>query len=182
MHRKLLLDLLYDYTAFDATEADHHERFIRFVCDHPSCFERTLAAGHVTGSAWILDPTGEHVLLMHHRKLNRWFQPGGHADGDPDVRAVAHREATEETGLVVTLAQEGIFDLDVHRIPANAREAAHWHYDVRFWFTADPTVPLAVNSESKALTWVPLADVARYNADESLGRMVAKTRRSDTPF
>ncbi len=175
MHRVPLLDLLYDYTAADPTETAHHERFIRFVCDHPDCFERSLAVGHVTGSAWITDPDQTQVLLLHHRKLDRWLQPGGHADGDSDVRRVAFREATEETGLVVTLAQEEIFDLDIHEIPANARDVAHLHYDVRFHFTADPAQPLVVNSESKALGWVPLERVSAYTSEESVGRMVGKT-------
>lgn len=175
MHRTPLLQSLRAHRPFDATEMVHRENFLRFVRAHPACFERTLDVGHVTGSAWITDPARSRVLLLHHRKLDRWFQPGGHADGDPDVRAVALREATEETGLAVTLAGEAIFDVDVHRIPANAREAAHVHYDVRFWFTADPAMPLAVNSEANALAWVPLEAVARYNSEESIARMVAKT-------
>lgn len=175
MHRNALLHLLGTHPPFDAAETAHLDRFLAFVQAHPDCFERRLTIGHVTGSAWITDPDRTRVLLMHHRKLDRWFQPGGHADGNPDVRAVAFREATEETGLAVTLAQETIFDVDIHRIPANAREAAHDHYDVRFWFTADPAVPLAVNPEAKALAWVPLAEVGRYNAEESMARMVART-------
>lgn len=177
MHRNVLLDLLHAHHPFDATETAHRENFLQFVAEHPDCFERSLAVGHVTGSAWITDPARERVLLLHHRKLDRWFQPGGHADGDPDVRAVAFREATEETGLTVTLAQEAIFDVDIHRIPANAREAAHDHYDVRFWFIADPAVPLTSNSEAKALAWVPLEDTSRYNSEASVSRMVAKTRQ-----
>lgn len=177
MHRNALLHLLRAHPPFDDAETRHLDRFLHFVQTHPDCFERTLAVGHVTGSAWITDPGGQRVLLLHHRKLDRWFQPGGHADGDPDVRAVAFREATEETGLAVTLAQETIFDVDIHRIPANAREAAHDHFDVRFWFTADPAVPLAVNSEAKALAWVPLEAVSEYNSEESMARMVVKTRQ-----
>ncbi|MBC7891464.1 MAG: NUDIX hydrolase [Sphingobacteriaceae bacterium] len=175
MHRVPLLDLLYDYTAADHTESDHHERFIRFVCDYPDCFERNLAIGHITGSAWITAPDQTQVLLLHHRKLDRWLQPGGHADGDPDVRRVAFREATEETGLLVTLARDGIFDLDIHEIPDNTRDAAHLHYDMRFHFTADPAQPLVVNSESKALVWVPMERVSKYTSEESVRRMVGKS-------
>ncbi|MCY7353169.1 MAG: NUDIX hydrolase [Cytophagaceae bacterium] len=175
MHRKPLLDLLYNYEAFDDIETEYHGRIIRFVSEHPDCFERTLAVGHVTGSAWIVDPARQQTVLLHHLKLDRWFQPGGHCDGDSDVQRVAFREANEETNLVVKPIDRNIFDLDIHRIPGNSREAAHLHYDVRFLLEADPSQPLMPNSESKALAWVPLEKVVLYNPDASLMRMVAKS-------
>ena len=175
MHREPLLHLLHNYEAFDRTETAHRKHFIDFITQHPDCFERTLAVGHITGSAWIVDSARQQTLLLHHRKLDRWFQPGGHCDGDADVQRVAFREATEETNLVVKPIHRTIFDLDIHLIPGNPREAAHLHYDVRFLFEADPTPLLEPNSESKALAWVPLGEVSRYNSEESVRRMVAKT-------
>jgi 8-oxo-dGTP pyrophosphatase MutT (NUDIX family) len=70
-----------------------------FVRTHSNCFERSLAVGHVTGSAWIVDERGTSALLTHHRKLNRWLQPGGHWEGDTSAFAIAKREAEEESGL-----------------------------------------------------------------------------------
>ena len=75
---------------------------------------------------------GDRVLLAHHRELERWLQPSGHSDGDPDTLAVAMREAREESGLDVRALDNAIFDIDVHRIPARGREPAHFHFDVRF--------------------------------------------------
>src|SRR6187551_2058799 len=86
---------------------------------HPRCFHRDHLPGHITGSAWIVDEKKEFVLLTHHAKLNRWLQPGGHADGDENVSGVALREAEEETGIKnFTLLNQGIFDIDIHTIPA----------------------------------------------------------------
>jgi 8-oxo-dGTP pyrophosphatase MutT (NUDIX family) len=172
-------DLLADlrrYAPSDAREAAMVARLRAFVVAHPECFERSLAIGHVTGSAWVIDRAGEAALLTHHRKLGKWLQLGGHADGDPDVRAVALREAREESGLTaIEPASGAIYDVDVHDIPARGDEPAHVHYDVRFAFVADRgDVPVA-SAESFAVAWVPLAELERYAIDESVRRLARKT-------
>jgi 8-oxo-dGTP pyrophosphatase MutT (NUDIX family) len=150
---------------------------LHFVQQNPDCFERSLPIGHVTGSAWIIDHSHKYVLLMHHRKLDRWFQPGGHADGVPDVRQVALKEAQEETGLAdIQILIPEIFDIDVHLIPATPKDVAHYHYDIRFLMKADRSQPLQINSESKNLAWVLLEDVPQYNNSESIMRMVNKMK------
>lgn len=112
---------------------------------------------------------------MHHRKLDRWFQPGGHADGNPDIQQVALQEAQEETGLTnIQLVDNQIFDIDIHLIPANTKEPAHYHYDIRFLMQANRNLPLQSNNESKNLAWVLLGEVYRYNNSASLIRMVKK--------
>jgi 8-oxo-dGTP pyrophosphatase MutT (NUDIX family) len=147
-----------------------------FVEANPDCFERSLATGHVTGSAWVMDEAHENVLLMHHRKLNRWFQPGGHADGEADILKVALKEAQEETGLSdIQVVSQSIFDIDIHLIPQNIKEAAHYHYDIRFLFLANKNQQLHINAEAKNLEWVKLSDVKNYNDSDSILRMVQKS-------
>ena len=153
------------------------ERMRTFVAAESRCFERSLEIGHVTGSAWIVCPERRRVLLTHHRKLDMWLQLGGHCDGDPDVRAVALREAHEESGLDrLVVVGAGLFDVDVHAIPARPGEPAHHHYDARILLEADPDAPLVVSSESKALAWVPLDELGGSATDASVLRMAAKTR------
>jgi 8-oxo-dGTP pyrophosphatase MutT (NUDIX family) len=178
MHRAALLELLRSYRPIDAADAACLQRFLAFVESEPRCFERALAPGHVTGSAWIMSRDGSRVLLTHHRKLNIWVQPGGHADGDPDVAAVAAREALEETGLpALALRGEGIFDLDIHPIPARGETAAHEHFDARFAFQATTTESFEVSAESHALAWAPLDGLERFTREPSLLRMREKWHR-----
>lgn len=161
----------------DPHEAEMTVATIAFAEAHADCLWRTQRAGHLTGSAWIVDAARRRTLLTHHRKLGKWLQPGGHADGDADLRAVALCEAREETGLA-RLAPAGaeIFDLDRHWIPERKEEPAHWHFDLRFLVVADPDEPLVVSGESKELAWVGLERVAALNPEESLARLVRKTR------
>lgn len=151
---------------------------LRFVEAHPDCLLRSCEPGHLTGSAWIVDPGRTRTLLTHHLKLDKWLQLGGHADGDGDLCGVALREAHEESGLTrVRVVAADIFDLDRHLIPARRGDPEHYHYDLRFLLEADPGEPFVVSRESKDLAWVELERVASLNAEESMARMVRKTRR-----
>ena len=115
------------------------------------------------------------MLLTHHRKLDRWLQLGGHADGDVDLGRVALREAEEESGLADLAVEPEIFDLDRHWIPARAEVPGHWHYDVRFVVRATGSEDFVVSAESHALAWREIAEIAAdANADESLRRMAMR--------
>lgn len=176
MHREQILRLLDNYPiSYDSDQAQV-EKVRRFVQVNPRCFERSLAEGHLTGSAWIVSPDRNYVLLTHHHKLDRWLQLGGHADGNPDIFSVAQREAREESGLeyIRSLSPE-IFDIDVHAIPARPGAAGHYHYDIRFIFEADPAAPLVVSEESKELAWVALVAITEPDFDWSIRRMAWKT-------
>lgn len=178
MTRKTLLASLQQYKADDAEEDKHRQAIIGLLQDD-NCFERSRLEGHITASAWIISPDSAKVLLLHHSKLDRWLQPGGHADGDEDVARVALREAQEETGLTSLKAtSQEIFDLDVHLIPARKDEPEHFHYDIRFLLSACPDEPISHNHESKAVAWVHLNEAAeRCRNEASIVRLVKKTCR-----
>tara|TARA_X000001036_G_scaffold322492_1_gene300949 strand:+ start:170 stop:715 length:546 start_codon:yes stop_codon:yes gene_type:complete len=174
VHRRPLLTLLDNYSArFPAEEATVN-RLRNFVEANTHCFERSLLIGHITGSAWLLDSNGQRALLTHHRKLGRWLQPGGHADGDADVANVALREAIEESGIddIAALSTK-IFDIDIHEIPARGAEPAHFHYDCRFLLQAAHN-KYVVSEESNDLRWISADEITNLTDEESVLRMVRK--------
>ncbi|MFN7946282.1 MAG: NUDIX hydrolase [Blastocatellia bacterium] len=178
MNREQVLQQLSAHRAFDTHEEQMRRRIAGFVTAHELFHSRTLAIGHLTASAWILDETYSHALLLHHGKLHKWLQPGGHVESDPDMQTAAWREAREESGLhKVRPVFNDIFDVDVHAIPARPGEPAHDHYDIRFLFTADRSAPLTLSSESKSLAWVALERIAEMTPEESVLRMVRRTER-----
>jgi 8-oxo-dGTP pyrophosphatase MutT (NUDIX family) len=177
MNRQLLLHYLEKYQTQYKEEQLFIPRFRSLLNNFPNCYKRTLTTGHITGSAWIIDENASAVLLVHHKKLNRWLQPGGHADGDENIIKVANKEAWEETGLnSIRLFRNNIFDIDIHQIPEHKGIPAHFHHDIRFIFKADRTERIRVSDESNEVAWVPLEEVNNYaKNNRSIHRMILKT-------
>lgn len=153
--------------AFLAVEGAHFGR--ELAGQAPDC-------GHVTGSSWILDESGENVVLVFHGKLGKWVQPGGHCEDESDVLNVAMREAREETGLNVRADSAAIFDVDAHDIPEYWNTPDHIHYDVRFLLRADLGQTPVVSEESRAVKWVSLDEARELSGEDSIARMIEKTR------
>lgn len=138
-------------------------------------FSRERLSGHFTASSWLVDRAGERVLLTHHRKLGRWLQLGGHADGDRDLARVALREAEEESGLTGLSVEAAIFDLDRHWIPERGDVPGHWHYDVRYVVRAGASEAYTVSDESHDLAWRDIDAITTGTGfDESMRRMAGK--------
>jgi len=139
-------------------------------CD--DCFLRSCRIGHFTASAFLLNKDLTAACLMHHTKLNKWLQLGGHCDGDPDILNVAIKEAQEESGIQnIRPIKPEIFDIDIHLVPDRPEDPAHYHFDIRFLLHAYDDDTLIKNHESHALRWVN-----KHSSDisENVGRMFKK--------
>jgi len=155
MNRTQLKILLDSYFPVDLNEQKARHRIFSFVEQYSKCFERSLTIGHITASCWLINHDNTKALLTHHKKLNIWVQLGGHCDGDSDVLRVAIKEAQEESGIKnIQAVSPEIFDIDVHLIPENKKEAAHYHYDIRFLLQAIDDEQISISNESHDLLWV----------------------------
>ena len=156
-------------------EAATVELFAELLGDAGNPFQRERLAGHFTASCWLVDRSGERILLTHHKKLGFWLQLGGHADGERDLRVAALKEAEEESGLRDLRIEGGIFDLDRHWIPEHKGVPAHWHYDVRYVVHAEGGEDYVVSDESHDLAWRNVEALASdAAADASVRRMAGK--------
>lgn len=152
--------------------AEHHRRaVVDFLDAHGDALHRSCLEGHLTGSALVVDATGERFVVLHHRKLQRWLQPGGHCDGDANLAAVSLREATEETGMAGLRVDPVAVDVDVHEVAPPA-EGPHLHLDVRHLVVAPPGARLAGNHESIEIRWAAVADLDELDVDDGLRRLV----------
>jgi 8-oxo-dGTP pyrophosphatase MutT (NUDIX family) len=177
-----LLDQLARHLPADAAEAEDLARIRRFVEERVEPFDRGILEGHLTGSALVVAASGDKVLLLHHRKLDRWLQPGGHASpGESEGEQVALREAREETGL------DGLglhptaprpLDVDVHDIPERRGEPAHEHLDLRYLVIApDGAEPDRDHVETNDCRWFGWEELDALDLDAGLRRALAKARR-----
>ncbi len=174
MHRTNLLSLLNNYYPIDVHENESKEKTITFIQQYPDCFERSLEVGHITASCWLVNQDNTKALLTHHKKLNMWIQLGGHCDGNADVLAVALKEAQEESGITdIQPFFCNIFDIDVHLIPENKKEKAHYHHDIRFLLQAGHENSI-ISDESHDLLWITKNRSSLPSNNPSVVRMFNK--------
>jgi 8-oxo-dGTP pyrophosphatase MutT (NUDIX family) len=175
--RRDLVGALRAHQPSDPAEARDRERILDFVLAHADPFDRSIAEGHLTGSAFVFSADGARVLLLHHRKLDRWLQPGGHADpGERTGEAVALRETCEETGLERVALHPTAprpLDVDVHLIPARPGEPAHEHLDLRYLVVAEGALRRA-RAEAADLRWFGWSELDALDLDTGLRRGLGK--------
>lgn len=181
LYRPIILWLLDEYLAglSNTTEIDFTHRTIWFIQDNENFLYRTNLKGHTTNSAWITDPTLSYVLMIHHKKLDKWFQPWGHSeDVDVTLQDWAMREAREETWLThFQLKSADIFDIDVHEIPDKWNEPKHNHYDVRFWLIWDMySLDWIDKNEIINARWFHIDELDKMELSDSIRRMLEKTK------
>jgi 8-oxo-dGTP pyrophosphatase MutT (NUDIX family) len=179
-HLRALLDA---YRPVDDGERGHLERMRVLLDSDSDPFTRDrFEPGHFTASAFVLAPDDDALFFIHHRKLQRWLQPGGHVEpSDADIFFAAQREVAEEVGLQdahLVDGFEGVFDVDVHPIPARKDEPAHAHFDVRFLFRAPARDAVAATDETLGGRWMPLAEITAASTEPSIARAVRKLDRS----
>ncbi len=139
----------------------------------------TFTPGHITCSGLVLAPDGERLLLVHHRRLNRWLLPGGHVEpDDPEIQYTARREVVEETGaiLVPDPPAAALVGVDVHGIPMHSRQPYHLHHDLTFFFQA-VSEEFRVSEESRAVAWCAPSAFDAYNLPLSIRRAWARVRK-----
>ena len=125
--------------------------------------------GHFTASGFVASPNGAGVLLIHHHKIGRWLQPGGHIEPeDETVEAAARREVQEETGLE-TMDSLGLLDIDIHEFPARGNDPAHLHFDIRYGFRGRAGI-IAPGDGTLDARWIPFDEVSRWNPEVSVTR------------
>ena len=180
MKRERLAATLARYAPAGPQEAESLTRIRRFLAAPSDPFHRDNPEGHVTGSAVVARPDGSAFLLVLHRKLGRWLQPGGHTeDSDESVLSTALREAREETGLAGfdVPPEDAILDVDVHPIPARGRDPAHFHFDVRYLLvTSEVHDRSTAEDPARPMRWASLEDALASGVDGSLARALDKAR------
>ena len=182
-----IVSLLSLYNGHFPQEEARVKLFTAFLhrTDGSALFDRKNFDGHITTSAFIINGSWSQMLLLEHRSLKRWLQPGGHAeDSDGSLLLSALREAVEETGIVaeqlshfpLLVNSEMPFDIDTHFIPPNPNkaEAGHYHHDLRYLFVYTGAQDHVYNAdEATGQRWIALDEL---EDNETFATVVAKIR------
>jgi 8-oxo-dGTP pyrophosphatase MutT (NUDIX family) len=132
--------------------------------------------GHITCTGLVLAPASSDILLVHHRRLDRWLLPGGHVEReDVEIWDAARREVIEETGAELEdLGRPRLIGIDVHGIPPGKGEPYHLHHDLLFAFRAK-SKQFQVSSESRAVAWSAPSEFDRYGLPGNIRRAVIRS-------
>jgi 8-oxo-dGTP pyrophosphatase MutT (NUDIX family) len=170
-------DAIAAYRPEDPREQGFQRRMLQLLELPAPTSRHQFVPGHLTASAFVLSPLSDAVLLILHKKLGLWLQPGGHIEAaDVSLLAAARREVAEEVGAALRSDGGVVFDLDIHAIPARKDEPAHEHFDVRFCFHT-ASLAFAGSDEVADARWVALAEIDQLTTDESVLRVARKLLR-----
>ncbi len=140
-------------TGLDKREVESREKFLAAYDDLDDPLSQEFDAVHVTGSGIVVGPRG--VVMLKHKRLGIWLQPGGHIDPGETPWDAALRESAEETGLDVAFAGpvDGngvpeLIHLDVH-----AGGRGHTHLDLRYLIDGGSFDPAPPEGESQEIGW-----------------------------
>ncbi|EEG30834.1 hydrolase, NUDIX family [[Clostridium] methylpentosum DSM 5476] len=186
------IQMVTNYRPSCTQEAEDRQTILRYAqLAGPGVLERSDSIAHVTSSAFVLDTSLSHVLLVRHSLRGSWSWPGGHADGNPDLLSVAIRECREETGVrQLTPLSEQIASLDIFAVPAHWKNGdyvgAHLHFSVGFCLVCDRRQPLRpCPRENTAVEWFPLdfiTDERFSDADTALyQRLIVRAKMFSQP-
>ena len=163
-----------DYIPYNRQEEADKQLMLEFMERNPDCLLRENKAAHFATSGWVVNRQRTKVLMIYHNIYKSWSWAGGHADGESDLLAVAHREILEETGLAdMKLLCDGIFAINVLAVERHIKKgspvATHLHLDVEYLFEADDSLPLRIKKdENSAVGWVNIADIDTAVTEEKM--------------
>jgi 8-oxo-dGTP pyrophosphatase MutT (NUDIX family) len=162
----------------DGQALKSRELVLGLLGETPSPFwRRQFTPGHITCSGLVLAPDGARLLLVHHRRLDRWLLPGGHVEPeDAAIEDAGSREVVEETGAVLVPGTPSLIGIDVHGIPPRGDQPYHLHHDLLFFFRAEAD-SCRVSHESRAVLWCAPGEFDRYDLPGNIRRAYFRATR-----
>lgn len=150
------------YAPVNGQEKTDKETLLRWLQSGEDISVRENLVGHLTASAWVVDPARTQVLMAYHRLYDSWAWLGGHADGDWALCRVAEKEAREESGIRdLKLLSEEPISLEILTVNGHEKRGryvpCHLHLNLTYLFEADSAQNLQCKpDENSGVAWVDM--------------------------
>lgn len=166
------IDSIKTYIPINDQERTDQRIILDYIQDYPeNVLVRENEIAHFTSSGFIMNPSLDKVLLIHHNIRDTWAWTGGHADGDADLLAVAIKEAKEETGVKnITPLTKDIASIDVLPVFSHTRRGkyvnAHLHLSVAYILICEESESLSIcPDENSGVEWLSIDQFNRDHFD-----------------
>lgn len=163
-----------NYTPYNEQEEKDKKVIVANLYTTPNILTRENTTMHLTSSGYIVNPTRDKVLMIHHNIYNSWSWTGGHCDGDSNFLRVAIKEAKEETGVInIKSISTDIFSLDVLPVNGHIKNGSyvspHLHLSVAYLLEADETNQLFIKEdENSGVKWISIDDLHIYCTEKHM--------------
>ena len=182
-----IMEQLRDYRPWNEQEEADCAELLRPLGQGEDLWTRENRSAHLTASGWIVSPERDRVLMAYHNLYDSWSWLGGHADGDPDLLAVALREVHEESGVThVAPVSRDIFSIEVLTVDGHIKHGqyvpSHLHLNVTYLLEADTGDTLTAKpDENSGVRWFPIGEAAAASnepwfREHIYGKLNAKLR------
>lgn len=143
---------------------------------------------HFVATGIVFNRAHTKLLLVHHRKLDKWAAPGGHVEPDETPAEAALREIYEETGVKAEILDSPNIDTGLERgpetqletpyamlsehIPEHGETKAHIHMDFLFICEADEDAQIdRQEREVKQVKWMSKEEIQQINTFDSIKKI-----------
>lgn len=154
-----LIRALQEYEPDNEQEKNDKSVMLELLAAQENILTRENRTAHFSASAWLLNKEHTKVLMVYHNLYHSWSWTGGHADGEPDLLAVAKREAMEETGITdIQAVSDRIFSIEILTVDGHMKKGSyvpsHLHLNVTYLLEADDQETLHVKpDENSGVKW-----------------------------
>jgi len=178
--RVVIRSTIRNLTPFDAIEAVHRADVLEWIDSEAQLFrlnKPNIPAKHLVAYCVVIDREHNKILLVDHKKAERWLPPGGHVEPNEDPFKTAKRELYEELGLQLKPMHSTPLFLTITMTTGQTIR----HTDVTLWyvFFADCNIPITfISNEFRTIQWFSLDDLSNIESDPHIERFKIKFTNS----